>query len=720
MHHPYRILFSSAIAATLLLPASAQSVNPVTAGQSQSEVQSALVQSNAGGNTRIQILHASDLEGGVEAVSDAPNFAAIVEALENDASGQGVSSLLLSAGDNYIPGPFFSAAGDFSMRQVFRDTLANPDAREGIGRADVSIMNLIGVDASAIGNHEFDAGSDTFESIIGTDIRDSDSDGVLDQPRWLGAQFPYLSSNLDFSADGSLGGLFTASLLPNTAFQSTLADLNAAAAAPKLASATIVQRGGISIGVVGATTPLLASISSPGNTAVKNPGAGSNDMAALASILQPVIDSLTNQGIDKVILVTHLQQIALEQQLVPLLSGVDVVIAGGSDTLLADGDDRLRSGDTAQGAYPLQATNMDGQPTLIVSTDGQYSYVGRLVVDFDSNGVVIPTSVVEAESGVFATDEQGVSDLWGNLADPFLPGTKGAAVTALTSAVRQIVIAKDGNVFGSSDVFLEGRRTAVRTEETNLGTLTAIANLAMARQVDPWVRASLKNGGGIRGPIGSIDGLTGELLPTQANPESGKLEGEISQLDIENTLRFNNGLSLVTLTRSQLKQVLEHAVAETQPGSTPGRFAQVGGISFSFDPTRPVGERVLTAGFTEPGLGFPIFVYDGHVIGWLPVRIVTLNFLADGGDGYPYPDFEAATPWLYNRVDLANLDLADGFATFAPAGTEQDAMAEYLAINHSTAPFQKADTPVAEDQFIQNLTERLDYVLFTVWFNLRF
>lgn len=62
--------------------------------------------------TTIQILHASDLEGSVVAIADAANFVAVVQALENDAAANGIPSILLSAGDNYIPGPFFSAAGD--------------------------------------------------------------------------------------------------------------------------------------------------------------------------------------------------------------------------------------------------------------------------------------------------------------------------------------------------------------------------------------------------------------------------------------------------------------------------------------------------------------------------------------------------------------------------------------------------------------------------------
>ena len=187
----------------------------------------------AGAQTRVQILHASDLEGGVDAVADAPNFAAVVEALEADAAVGAIPSLLLSAGDNYIPGPFFSAAGDVSLRAVLQGVLGQPDAREGEGRVDVSIMNLLGFDASAIGNHEFDAGPAAYAGIIGTDIRNN-----FTQARWLGSRFPYLSSNLDFGNEPALSGLFTGSILPNTAFQGSLANLMAAAMAPPSTTAS--------------------------------------------------------------------------------------------------------------------------------------------------------------------------------------------------------------------------------------------------------------------------------------------------------------------------------------------------------------------------------------------------------------------------------------------------------------------------------------------------
>ncbi|WP_281649068.1 5'-nucleotidase C-terminal domain-containing protein [Parendozoicomonas sp. Alg238-R29] len=129
---------------------------------------------------------------------------------------------------------------------------------------------------------------------------------------------------------------------------------------------------------------------------------------------------------------------------------------------------------------------------------------------------------------------------------------------------------KDSNILGSADVFLEGHREAVRTEETSVGNLTADANLAAAQQYDSSVMVSIKNGDGIRAQIGTIqDDGAGNYseLPSLVNPASGKQAGQVSQLDIENTLKFNHSLTLLTLTAEQLVQVLEHGVAASGWGS---------------------------------------------------------------------------------------------------------------------------------------------------------
>ena len=71
--------------------------------------------------TTIQILHASDLEGGVAAIGHAPNFAAVVDKLKTTQP----RTLIISAGDNYLSGPFFTASADRSVRDALRKELNN-------------------------------------------------------------------------------------------------------------------------------------------------------------------------------------------------------------------------------------------------------------------------------------------------------------------------------------------------------------------------------------------------------------------------------------------------------------------------------------------------------------------------------------------------------------------------------------------------------------------
>ena len=654
----------------------------------------------------LQILHASDLEGGIDAIGAAPNFAAVIDGLQREYPD---ATVTLSAGDNFLPGPFFAASADRSMRSVFREVLDEPDAREAGGRADISIMNLIGFDASAVGNHEFDGTPEAFAQIIGADIRESARRGAP-YARWLGAKFPYLSANLDYDAEPALRDMQTDILLPSHLFRPSLEDLATAALLPKLAPATIVEtRGGERVGVVGATTPYLSRITSPGGVRAMDPGAGTDDMAALASILQPTIDRVLEEGVNKVILTAHLNRFDLAVAVAGHLRGVDVLIAGGSDSILADADDQLRGGDVAEGPYPRLVRDADGAPVLIVSTDGQYGYVGRLVATFDADGRVAPDSLDPARNGAYATDDAGVRRVWGDAGDPFAAGTKGAAVKRLTEALREIVTAKDGEIFGRTAVFLEGRRKLVRTQETNLGNLTADANLAAARAVDPTVRVSIKNGGGIRAEIGSVDAMSHQLLPPRANPLVGKEEGEISRLDIENALRFDDNLVLITIPAAQLVLALEYFLSQVGVRETPGEFPQVAGLSFSFDPRLPPGFRIRSAAVTDAdGEAVDVLMREGEMEGepFRPVRVVMLDFLADGDW---VREVEAAGPRFAERVNLADLALPKT-NSFTPGG-ERSAFADYLQAHYAEAAYSVSETPATEDRRIQDLSVRDDDVL---------
>lgn len=631
------------------------------------------------GTFTLQLLHAADQEAGLDALVDAPNFSAVLDALrDEDLDGDGTpgfaNTLTLSSGDAYIPSPFFSASDE-----AFGD----------FGRGDIIIQNELGFQAIAFGNHEFDLGTGEIEDLIEADEEDD----------FPGTQFPYLSSNLDFSTDDNLAGFvvedgLSASEIPNS-----------------ISGNTIITVNGEQIGVVGATTPTLDDISSPTDVAIAPLEFDSNDpddIAALAAEIQESVDSLLadNPEINKVILLAHMQLISIEEQLSELLTDVDIIVAGGSNTILTDETDVLRAGDESAGAYPILNTAADGNPIAVVNTDGNYRYVGRLLVDFDSEGVIIPESVDPEISGAFATDEAGVAAV---------SGTPNPKVVEVTDAIAEVIADQGGNTFGDTGVFLNGQRVDIRSEETNFGNLTADANLEFAQSIDPEVTISIRNGGGIRDSIGEVvtpPGSTSpedvEFLPPQANEVAGTEDGEISQLDIANSLSFNNGITLVTVTADELLALIENGLSESTPGAEPGRFPQVSGISFSFDASLPPGERVVSlATVDDAGKVTDMVVEDGEVVGdpSRTFRTVTLDFLADGGDDFPFPDTE--------RVDLIAEDEAvpTGEATFAPDGSEQDVLAEFIAENFSETPFDIADTPVEEDTRIQNLAFREDTIV---------
>lgn len=707
------------------------------------------------GNYQLQILHASDFEAGLTATRRAPQFAAIVDRLEDLVP----NSITISSGDNFIPGPFAAAGTDPSVIPALRAyygsvlgfTAADLTTLFGTTppffAADIAILNAIGIQASALGNHDFDLGTNALNAVV--DFITSGSTAPLaSRITNVGTQFPYLSANLDFSQDANIRAIVTATLREASTYASGPADVADSqslineAADVQIAPWTTIVRGGQTIGVLGLTTQVLASIAAPGLTRVLDPAndGGVDNMAELATIIQPLIDQMQAQGINKIILSTHLQQYTNELALAPLLRGVDVILAGGSHQLFNNTSFALRSGDRAVESYPVFRTGADGNPVLVVSTPSEYAYVGRMVLTFDANGVLIPDpdgtgpllvgGLNPAISGEYVTTDATVASLWGN-ENPYAAGTRGGQVRSITDPVGTVINTKDGVGFGVTKTFLEGRRGEVRTEETNLGNLTADANLFLARQLDAGVLVSHKNGGGIRAEIGTVAGqpITREL-PPQANLSAGKLNGGVSQLDVENSLRFNNSLSIVAVTATNLKVILEHSVAASTGTATPGQFGQWGGLTFSWNPSgtaqtltgtgaattvATAGNRIQNAAIlNEDGTVRDILVQNGVVVGdpSRAIKLVTLNFLADGGDSYP---FQAVTiPG--SRVDLqGNAALSEGRTSVFQRGTEQDALAEYMLATYgnATRQFGAPDTAAAGDLRIINTAQRADTVFQT-------
>ena len=673
-------------------------VNGASAGTSNPLVEtvSAGMTVEASFSYPLQLLHFADAEAGLLAPQTAPNLAALVDAFDDDYT----NTIILAGGDNYIPGPFAAAGTDAAVAATHNKG-NNPFA------ADIEIHNRIGVQASTVGNHEFDFGTNAF------------SDAIND------ANFPYLTANLNFSGDSGIsaryqetvgvGGLEEASTLTK-----------------KVVPSAVITVNGEKIGLVGATTQIIETISSTGGVEVKGftgDGSETNDMTLLASQLQPVINDLTGQGVNKVVLMAHLQQITLEQSLAPLLTGVDIVLAGGSNTRLGDTDDVAvaftgHDADFA-GSYPIVTAGADSKPVLIVNTDNEFTYLGRLVVDFDGNGEIVTSGLPGrvSENGAYAATAANVAAAWGvseaNLATTaFAVGTKGAGVKQITDAVQSVISTKDGDVKGYTNHYLEGERNFVRNQETNLGNLSADAHAFVlgAAAGDSLPIVSLKNSGGIRAAIGSVDVGSGAKNPPLANSSAGKAAGGVSLLDIENSMRFNNRLLAFETTPAGLKAILEHGVAVL---GSQGRFPQVGGVSFAYDPSRPAGDRITTMSLIGEDGQLHDALYDGTFSPWAPpvIRLVTINFLANGGDSYPMKANGTNFRYLLDNGTLGPVIDPTLDFTIAPslpgnALGEQKALADYFAARYPspTTAYAVADTPEAQDLRIQNLSVRSNAV----------
>ena len=643
----------------------------------------------------LQLLHYGDAEAGELALDAAPGLAALVEGFEQ----QHERTLVVMGGDSFLAGPFLNAGADPALNALAAVGVAAP------GRANLAIHNLIGVEASAVGHHEWDLGSGVF------------MEAVAPEGDWSGANYPLLSLNLDFQADNAAAARFTSVARDDEAS----AVPEAATVRSRLVPATVVVKGGEKIGLLGVTTPLLAQLSRPTGTVAV--GGGVVDLDALAQLIQPWIEELEAEGADKIVLLSHLGDLDHERALAGKLRGADVIVASGSGARLSDVDDVAYPGQeaVAAGSYPLVTEDRDGTPVLIVGTQGGMAHLGRLVVDFDLEGRVVVETLAErvADNGAYAATAAQVAAAWGVTeeaveATAYASGSRGAQVRQVTEAVRGGLATKDREVLGYTAVHLEGERARVRSEETNLGNLTADAALAAVSGLWSEGVVSLRHAGSVHGSVGSFGGAGERGAPEAA---TGKPAGAVTRLDVESVLRGDHGLMVLETTVTGLKALLEHGVSE---GAGSVRYPQVGGLQMAWDPARAVGQRVRSLALVNGGEVVPLFKAGAPGNGVLPgapavIRVVTLDVLANGGEGYPAKANGANFRRVLEDGTLGPvLGEGEDFLAEVPGDAlgEQALLAWHLEERHGNlaSVFVTEETAAAQDERIQNLGVRSDSV----------
>jgi len=538
-------------------------------------------------------------------------FSTVMKREINAAKKLGNAVVSLYAGDSFL-----------ASKTLICSEPANSNATTPV--YDGLAQSMMPYDAHILGNHEFDYGTGFLKRYINSFTQK--------------LRYQFLSGNLDFTNNLDLSSLAvkTEPIVRNRH-------------SGKILGQSYLHKDyttGATFGVVSAVTPLLRTISSPGTTKITT-----IDIKGTAALINKQVEALEAQGVNKIILVSHLQGVAYDKELLALLKNVDVAVAGGGDDLLTSPDVaeniQLIPGEGKPvGKYPEMVKDANGVDVPLITTKGNYNYLGRFDLSFDGNGKltsydkttsyprrVVPTSSVATALGV--TD--AVSPDRRIIEQVEKPLNACLAGFAKPIASSQVVLATDR---GSATVL------GVRTAETNGGNLVAdsymqayslraaTAGLPAAGTANPVV--AVQNGGGIRQGGGTT-------LPTTG------VVGAINRGNTFDLLPFDNRLVAVTnVSAADLKEILERSCAVSTSGG--GQFLQISGMKVSCSRTgtaivitTPTGDA-NAGNVTTPGTRVKeitlsdgrTLVKDGVVVSGAPaVTIVTNQFTADGGDNYP-------------------------------------------------------------------------------------
>ena len=424
------------------------------------------------------------------------------------------------------------------------------------GLPEFDFLNLLGLDAMTFGNHEFDRGPAAI-------------------PAWIKrSRFPWLSANIDFSAEPALAGLVKPYL--------------------------IKEIHGEKIAVIGVTTETTPQ------TTMQVGGVVFNDAV---EAVRSQVKTLEAQGINKIIVLSHLgyQQ---DRELAEKVAGVDIVVGGHSHTLMGDESLLSKIGLQPETVYPVDLKGADGKRVLVLQAWQWGHFLGRLQATFTPYGEIEQyrhTAVIPASSS-FVRNDQVVQ-----------PGT--GAYQTITSALERTgvvhLVAEDPSVTAALQPYRMQLDTFNKAEiaraaedlkrgvNSGPGPLVADAMLSAV----PRAQVALLNYGGVRKSL---------------------LSGRISVADLLEVMPFADTLVLIDLNGSELQAALEGNIdfLVAKYGLKQPVMPYVAGIRFNVQLSAPRGARVTALAVRDSTGTFqpvePAALY----------RTVVNTFVAAGGDGF--------------------------------------------------------------------------------------
>ena len=525
-------------------------------------------------NKAVQVLQLSDLHGAIEVGG---SFGAPLLA-SNWAADRtaNAATVAISSGDNIGAAP--------------------PISTEFEELPTIEALNLAKLDVSIFGNHEHDRNIDHVNKIIGA------------------SDFQWVVSNY---SEGALDVLKSGT--------------------KQAKNYTIIERGGVKIGIVGSNTPETIEQVFPGNLDYKDASGAKKTI-----VINPGV-----AGINAAIAEAK-------------AAGADIVIAGLHQGWLENADG------TAKGLFNSLASQIKGAaaiygghshqtfatviPGTVRTSPVVLGQVRNAGVEYTRTqicmrgGKVVGQSIQHVLRAAAPTINTGVVST---------VTTQDVTAAAMVKKYKDQLSAKlDVKIGQVSGTFPRGGSPAVeRSGETPMGNY--IADLMRAKYKTDF---AIQNGGGIRDtfPARTYVPANTSLVRTGTGPL------DVTLGDAFTVFPFGNQLATTVVTGANLWKALENGVGGNYPGD--GRFPQVSGFKYSFDASKPIGSRIVE-----------VTKLDGTAIAKdsKEYTLTTLDFLIYGGDGYAnvfspsQAKVQGALLDLF--VDALKADMAAGKVTQVPA-----------------------------------------------------
>ncbi|CAO3420024.1 bifunctional metallophosphatase/5'-nucleotidase [Azospirillum argentinense] len=267
-------------------------------------------------------------------------------------------------------------------------------------------------------------------------------------------------------------------------------------------------------------------------------------------------------------------------------AGANIVVALTHQTITEDRDlaIKVKGIDLVLGGHDHDPISFYEGSTLILKAGADGHYLGVIDLAVSTKATEKGPATTVAPAGWRFVTTAGVAP--------------DSEVGALVKRYTDQLDATLAGVIGRTETDLDSRKDVVRSQETTMGNLIADA-LRDGLKAD----VAITNGGGIRADT---------LHPAGSS---------LTRKDIFAEMPFGNVAVLTLLSGADILAALEHGVSKVEDKA--GRFPQVSGLTFTYDPKLPSGTRVT--GVTVGGQPLdPTRTY----------RVATNDYMLKGGDGY--------------------------------------------------------------------------------------